>query len=36
VIGAPVFGLLDVIMNIYRSFSASGRFLGSKSSNRFK
>jgi rod shape-determining protein MreD len=36
VIGAPVFGVFDSIMNFYRSTSASGRFLGSKISNRFK
>ena len=36
VIGAPIFGIFDAIMNFYRSTSASGRFLGSKSSNRFK
>jgi rod shape-determining protein MreD len=36
VIGAPVFGVFDAIMNFYRSTSASGRFIGSKSSNRFK
>jgi len=36
VIGAPVFGVLDFIMDIYRSASASGRLIGSKTSNRFK
>jgi rod shape-determining protein MreD len=36
VIGAPVFGVLDSITNFYRSTSASGRLLGTKSSNRFK
>jgi len=36
VIGAPVFGIFDSIMNFYRSTSASGRFPGSKRSNRFK
>ena len=36
VIGGPVFGILDAIMNVYKSASASGRFPGSKSSNRFK
>jgi rod shape-determining protein MreD len=36
VIGAPVFGGLDTVMNFYRSTSASGRLLGTKSSNRFK
>ena len=36
VIGVPVFGIFDSIMNIYRSTSASGRFLGSKRTNRFK
>lgn len=36
VIGAPVFGFLDCIMEIYRSASASGRLFGSKSINRFK
>ncbi|MBW2485426.1 MAG: rod shape-determining protein MreD [Deltaproteobacteria bacterium] len=36
VIGAPVFGVFDIIMDFYRSTSAAGRFLGSKSSNRFK
>ena len=36
VIGAPVFGVFDFIMDLYRSASASGRILGSKSSNRFK
>src|SRR5210317_810288 len=28
VIGTPVFGIFDSIMNFYRSSSASGRFLG--------
>ena len=36
VIGTPVFGLFDVIMNFYLSSSAAGRFLGSKRTNRFK
>ena len=36
VIGAPVFGIFDAIMNFYRSTSAAGLFPGSKSSNRFK
>jgi rod shape-determining protein MreD len=36
VIGAPVFGVFDAIMNFYRSTSASGLLPGSKSSNRFK
>ena len=36
VIGAPVFGIFDSIMNFYKSTSASGRFPGSKRSNRFK
>ena len=36
VIGTPVFGIFDSIMNFYRSSSASGRFLGTKKSNRFK
>ncbi len=36
VIGTPVFGIFDSIMNFYRSSSASGRFLGTKRSNRFK
>lgn len=36
VIGAPVFGVFDIIMDFYRSTSAAGHFLGSKSSNRFK
>jgi len=36
VIGAPVFGFFDYITNFYRSSSASGRFLGTKKSNRFK
>jgi len=36
VIGAPVFGILDSIMNVYRSLSASGRLPGSKSANRFR
>jgi rod shape-determining protein MreD len=35
VIGTPVFGIFDNIMSFYRSSSASGRFLGTKSSNRF-
>jgi len=36
VIGAPVFGIFDSIMNFYRRTSAVGRFPGSKSENRFK
>ena len=36
VIGAPVFGIFDSIMNFYRRTSAVGRFPGSKSVNRFK
>ena len=36
VIGTPVLGLFDSIMNFYRSSSASGRFLGTNKSNRFK
>jgi len=36
VIGAPVFGILDAIMNFYRSTSAAGLLPGSKSTNRFK
>lgn len=36
VIGAPVFGILDTIMNVYRSTAATGLLPGSKSSNRFK
>ena len=36
VIGAPVFGILDIIMNVYRSTAATGLLPGSKSSNRFK
>ncbi len=36
VVGAPVFGSLDAVMNFYRSTAASGRILGTKSSNRFK
>ena len=36
VIGAPVFGIFDSILNFYRSTSASGRFLGTKRSNRFR
>jgi len=36
VIGAPVFGILDTIMNVYRSTAAAGLLPGSKSSNRFK
>ena len=35
VIGTPVFGIFDSIMSFYRSSKASGRFLGTKSSNRF-
>ena len=36
VIGAPVFGIFDSIMNFYRSTSASGRLPGIKRSNRFR
>lgn len=36
VIGAPVFGVFDSITSFYRSSSASGHFLGTKKSNRFK
>ena len=36
VIGTPVFGIFDSVMNFYRSSSASGRLLGTKRSNRFK
>ena len=36
VIGAPVFGVFDSIMNVYKSISASGRILGTKRSNRFR
>jgi rod shape-determining protein MreD len=36
VIGTPVFGIFDSIMNFYRSSSASGRVLGINRSNRFK
>lgn len=36
VIGAPVFGILDTITNVYRSTAATGLLPGSKSSNRFK
>jgi len=36
IIGAPVFGIFDAIMNFYRSISASGRLPGSRISNRFK
>ena len=36
VIGAPVFGILDTIMNVYRSTAATGLLPGSKSSNRLK
>ena len=36
VIGTPVFGIFDSVMNFYRSNSASGRLLGTKRSNRFK
>ena len=36
VIGTPVFGLFDTIMNFYLSSSAAGRLLGSKRTNRFK
>ena len=35
VIGIPVFGIFDAIMNLYRSMSAAGRLPGSKSKNRF-
>jgi len=35
VIGTPVFGIFDSIMSFYRSSTASGRFPGTKSSNRF-
>ena len=36
VIGTPVFGIFDTIMNFYRSSSASGRLPGVRKSNRFK
>jgi hypothetical protein len=36
VIGAPVLGMFDAIMNFYRSISAAGRLPGSKTVNRFK
>jgi len=36
VIGTPVFGIFESIMNFCRSSSASGRFLGTNKSNRFK
>jgi len=36
VIGAPVFGIFDSIMNFYRSLAAAGRIPGSKRLNRFK
>jgi len=36
VIGGPVFGIFDSIMNFYRSLSATGRLPGTKSANRFK
>ena len=36
VIGTPVFGIFDMILNFYKSRSAAGRFPGSKSINRFK
>ena len=36
VIGAPVFGIIDTIMNVCRSTAATGLLPGSKSSNRFK
>jgi rod shape-determining protein MreD len=36
VTGVPVFGIFDTIMNFYSSSSASGRFLVTKRSNRFK
>jgi rod shape-determining protein MreD len=36
VIGTPIFGIFDSITNFYRSSSASGRFLGTSRSNRFK
>ena len=36
VIGIPVFGVFDAIMNFYRSMSAAGHLPGSKSMNRFK
>jgi rod shape-determining protein MreD len=36
VIGTPIFGIFDSITNFYRSSSASGRFLGTNRSNRFK
>ena len=36
VIGTPVLGIFDSIMNFYRSSSASGRFFGTSKSNRFK
>ena len=36
VIGIPVFGIFDNIMDFCRSSSVSGRFLGINRSNRFK
>lgn len=36
VIGTPVFGIFDSVSNFYESSSASGRFFGTKRSNRFK
>jgi rod shape-determining protein MreD len=36
VIGGPVVGIFDSIMNFYRTTSASGRLPGTKSVNRFK
>jgi rod shape-determining protein MreD len=36
VIGAPVLGMFDSLMNFYRSISAAGRLPGSKTFNRFK
>lgn len=36
VIGAPVFGIFDSILNFYRSSLAAGRFPGTKKANRFK
>jgi len=36
VIGIPIFGIFDNIMDYCRSISASGRFPGTSRSNRFK
>ena len=36
VIGTPVFGIFDIIMEFCRSSSVSGRLLGINRSNRFK